>query len=98
MREKNTYYNNMKNFRLDLITAPATVSHQKQPKRPILPKSHLGPITLKFRKRAISEKERRENVGYISQKCKSKRCVLIAGFCAYCSTETKVTQSEMDVA
>ncbi|GFY46965.1 hypothetical protein TNIN_77371 [Trichonephila inaurata madagascariensis] len=40
------------------------------------------PMKLKFRKHAVSEKDRLKNVGHIPTKCKSRRC-------AYCYTRVK---------
>ncbi|GFY55439.1 tnp_zf-ribbon_2 domain-containing protein [Trichonephila inaurata madagascariensis] len=81
--EKNPYYSNLNNFRLDLITGLVSIGHQKSPERRFASKSYSGPMKLKFRKRTVSEKDILKNVGHIPTKCKSRRC-------AYCSTTTKL--------
>ncbi|GFQ88816.1 tnp_zf-ribbon_2 domain-containing protein [Trichonephila clavata] len=80
--EKNSYSNNLKSFRLDLITGFVSIGHQKFPEKRFAPVFFSGPVKLKFREHTVSEKARLKNVGHILTKCKSRRC-------AYCSTTTK---------
>ncbi|GFS74682.1 tnp_zf-ribbon_2 domain-containing protein [Trichonephila clavipes] len=80
--EKTPYYNNLKIFRLDLITGLVSKGHQKFPEKWFASNSYSGPVKLRFRKHTVSEKDRLKNVGHIPTKCKSRRCT-------YCSTRAK---------
>lgn len=71
-----------KKFRLDLVSALVSKSHQVIERSSAIPTPHAKPVKLKFRKDKVSEKDRLKNVGHILQKCKSRRC-------AYCSTTSK---------
>ncbi|GFY45048.1 uncharacterized protein TNIN_69201 [Trichonephila inaurata madagascariensis] len=72
--EKNAYYNNLKSFRLDLITSLVSIGHQKFPDKRFASNFYSVPMKLKFRKHTVSEKDRLKNVGHIPIKCKSRRC------------------------
>ncbi|GFY39056.1 hypothetical protein TNIN_119141 [Trichonephila inaurata madagascariensis] len=56
--EKNPYYNNLRSFRLDLITGLESIEHQKFPEKRFASKSYSEPGKLKFRKHTVSEKDR----------------------------------------
>ncbi|GFY50137.1 hypothetical protein TNIN_212441 [Trichonephila inaurata madagascariensis] len=55
--EKTPYYNNLKSFRLDLITGLVSIGHQKFSEKRFASNSYSGPVKLKFRKHTVSEKE-----------------------------------------
>ncbi|GFY51529.1 hypothetical protein TNIN_68471 [Trichonephila inaurata madagascariensis] len=56
--EKTPYYNNLKSFRLDLITGLVSIGHQKFSEKRFASNSYSGPMKLKFRKHTVSEKDR----------------------------------------
>ncbi|GFS65813.1 hypothetical protein TNIN_5911 [Trichonephila inaurata madagascariensis] len=80
--EKTPYYNNLKSFRLDLITGHVLIGHQKFPEKRFASNSYSGPVKMKFRRHTVSKKDRLKIVGHIPTKCKCRRC-------AYCSTREK---------
>ncbi|GFY75975.1 tnp_zf-ribbon_2 domain-containing protein [Trichonephila inaurata madagascariensis] len=80
--EKTPYNNNLKSFRLDLITGLVSIGHQNFPEKRFASNSYSGPMKLKFRKHTVSEKNRLKNVGPVPTECKSRRC-------AYCYTRAK---------
>ncbi|GFU43617.1 tnp_zf-ribbon_2 domain-containing protein [Trichonephila clavipes] len=81
--EKIPYNNNLKSFRLDLITGLVSIGHQKFPEKRLASNSYSGHVNLKFRKHTVSERKgQTNNFGHIPTKCKSRRC-------DYCSTRAK---------